>query len=129
MKQTMNDVELMTRLGVRTYDPVKGLLVGVCKAKDLRKNRWLMKKIKELKNLESRGKIPPSLLYSNTLNFGMGLILGVAVVPVWLPQCSKFLLYTVLLIQAVILCVLIDGGETGNYKLWPKREELKKNKK
>ena len=74
------------------------------------------KRVKELKNLESvgadRGFIPPSVRYRNILNFVVGLILGCISVPMW--NYSKFLYYTVFCVQAVILFILINGGDSVN---------------
>ena len=56
-----------------------------------------------------RGFIPPSVRYRNILNFGVGLILGCILFPMW--YYSKFLYYTVFCVQVVILFILINGGD------------------
>jgi len=88
-----------------THQPIKDDVSLNCEVEDIR--------VKELKNLESvgadRGFIPPSVRYRNILNFVTGLILGCISVPMW--QYSKFLYYTIFVIQSVILYILINGGE------------------
>ena len=88
-----------------THQPIKDDVSLNCDVEDIR--------VEELKNLESvgadRGFIPPSVRYRNILNFGIGLILGCISVTMW--NYSKFLYYSVFCVQAVILYILINGGD------------------
>jgi hypothetical protein len=47
--------------------------------------------------------------YKNILNFAVGLIIGCISLPMW--NYSKFLYYTVFSVQAIILFILINGGD------------------
>jgi hypothetical protein len=44
---------------------------------------------------------------NNTLNFGIGLMLGCISVPMW--NYSKFLYYSIFCVQTIILFILING--------------------